>query len=151
MSYTSSIPFEAVPLRDLVVHGSDGRVGRHVDDFLRDGLGLSNYDRMALPGGPACFAGHPAAHVQQANVTEELRFLVEAHELERVVLITHQGCGFYRNRMKLPDDELERRQKADLQKAADAIREFTSIDNIQGFFLRIADDDAVSFEPVALT
>ena len=80
------MPFEAVPLRDAVIHSSDGRVGRHVDDFLSNGLGLTNYDRVALPGGPACFAGHPAAHVQQANVVEELRFLVEAHELERVVL-----------------------------------------------------------------
>lgn len=150
MSYSCAIPYESRRLHAAAIYCSDGRVGEHFDDFLANGLHLPHYDRVALPGGAACLAGHTAAFVQQASVAEELKFLVDVHELERVVLIAHQGCGFYRASLKLPDGLLEGQQRTDLAAAARTVREVTGIERVEGWFLRIDDAQAVSFEPVPL-
>lgn len=149
MTYQSPLPYEPRRLRAAAIYCSDGRVGEHFDDFLHNGLGLPHYDRVALPGGPACLAGHPGAHVEQDGVARELRFLVEAHELQRVVLIAHQGCAFYRVQFGLPDGLLEGQQRADLALAAAKVRDITGIPRVDGWFLRLT-EGRVSFEPVPL-
>ncbi len=149
MSYASPFPYEARRLHAAAIYCSDGRVGEHFDDFLQNSLDLPHYDRVALPGGSACLAGHPAAFVQQASVAEELRFLVEVHELERVVLIAHQGCGFYRAALQLPDGLLEGQQRTDLAAAARTVRQITGLEDVEGWFLRVT-DTAVTFESVPL-
>ncbi len=151
MTYSSPLRYQPRRLHAAAIYCSDGRVGEHFDDFLAHGLDLPHYDRVALPGGAACLAGHPAAFVQQASVAEELRFLVEVHELQRVVLVAHQGCGFYRASLKLPDGLLEGQQRTDLAAAARTIRAVTGITDVEAWFLRVADDDAsVTFESVPL-
>ena len=74
------------------VYCSDGRIGEHFDDFLQNGLGLPRYDRVALPGGPACLAGYDEAKVEQVGIVDELKFLIDAHKLLRIVLIQHDHC-----------------------------------------------------------
>ena len=65
------------------------------------GSKLPRYDRLALPGGPACLAtSFPVYHAEQA-VIEQLRFLVQVHLLERVILIAHQDCAFYTERLHI--------------------------------------------------
>ena len=39
------------------IYCSDGRFGEQMDEFLHQGLGLPRYDRLAVPGGPACCSG----------------------------------------------------------------------------------------------
>ena len=151
VSYNSPLPYIVHRLHVAAIYCSDGRVGKHFDDFLQAGLNLPHYDRVALPGGAACLADHAAAHVQQASVAEELKFLVEVHELERVVLIAHQGCGFYRAALGLPDGLLEGQQRMDLAAAARTVRTITGIDRVEGWFLRVDErHGTVSFEPVPL-
>src|SRR5688572_30457317 len=59
-STTTATPFRSLVRYDpqrmhvAAMYCSDGRVGDHFDDFLQNGLGLPRYDRIALPGGPAC-------------------------------------------------------------------------------------------------
>src|SRR5207253_1877660 len=118
-------------------------------DFLQNGLGLPRYDRVALPGGPACLAGYDEAKVEQVGIVDELRFLIEAHSLTRLVLIQHQACAFYTARLKVSDSQLELLQRADLVRAAYFIRHVTPLERIDAFFARRA-DDAVVFEPVAI-
>jgi hypothetical protein len=43
----------------------------------------------------------PDGHLYQATRTQ-LDFLVRVHELERIVLITHYGCAFYRELLREP-------------------------------------------------
>ena len=59
-------------LAAAALHCSDGRVGAHFDDFLHNGLSLPRYDRVSLPGGPACLAGHPQAHLEEQGVVAEI-------------------------------------------------------------------------------
>ncbi|MFO0980736.1 MAG: hypothetical protein U1E76_03135 [Planctomycetota bacterium] len=64
-----------------------------------------------------------------------LRFLIAAHELERVVLIAHQDCGFYRRRLGLVPIELEPQQRGDLEQAARRLQAFGAL-RVDAFFAR---------------
>ncbi|MCE9590852.1 MAG: hypothetical protein K8S99_10045 [Planctomycetes bacterium] len=134
--YESRIPYESARIHAAAVYCSDGRVGEQFDDFLQNGLGLPRYDRLALPGGPACLAGHTEAHMEEQGILDELKFLVDVHGLKRVVLIAHQGCAFYSQRLILPEQYLESQQVIDLVKSADYIRRLTGIKQIDAFFAR---------------
>ncbi len=143
--YDSPLAYERARIGAAAIYCSDGRVGEHFDDFLQNGLRLPRYDRVALPGGAACLAGHPQAHVAEQGVVDELKFLVDVHQLRRVVLIAHQGCAFYTERLQLSDRRLELVQRADLVRAASFVRRVTGIDDVQGYFARLTDSN-IRFE-----
>jgi hypothetical protein len=145
--YESALPYEHARIRAAAIYCSDGRVGEHFDDFLQNGLGLPRHDRVALPGGPACLAGHPQAHLEEQGVVDELKFLVEVHGLKRVVLMAHQSCAFYAERLHLKDRRLELVQRADLVRAAAVVRRVTAIDAVEGYFARLT-DGRIRFERV---
>ena len=112
-AFESSIRFDVKRIRAAAVSCSDGRFGEQCDDFLHNGLQLPRYDRLAVPGGAACLAGHFAAYREEQAAIEELRFLVEVHGLEQVILIAHDNCAFYRERLAVLPFELESRQTED--------------------------------------
>lgn len=147
MNYESRIQYEAHRIHAAAIYCSDGRLGEHFDDFLQNGLSLPRYDRVALPGGPACLAGHPEATLEEQGVADELKFLTEVHKLRRVVLITHQACAFYAARMALKEPRLELVQRADLVRAAAEVHRVTGLDRIEGYFARHVENRVV-FEPV---
>jgi hypothetical protein len=147
LRYESPLPYEQARIRAAAIYCSDGRVGEHFDDFLQNGLGLPRHDRVALPGGPACLAGHPQAHLEEQGVVDELKFLVEVHGLKRVVLMAHQSCAFSAERLQLRDRRLELVQRADLVRAAAVVRRVTGIDAVEGYFARLT-EGSVRFERV---
>ena len=145
--YKSPIAYERARIRAAAIYCSDGRVGEHFDDFLHAGLSLPRYDRVALPGGPVCLAGHPEASLEEHGVVDELRFLVEVHELRRLVLIAHEGCAFYAARLKLEGRRMELVQRADLVRAAAYAARVTGLSEIDAYFARNTDGTLV-FERV---
>lgn len=147
MRYESRLPYEKTRIHAAAIYCSDGRLGEHFDDFLQNGLGLPRYDRLTLPGGPGCLAGHPQACLEQNGVVDELKFLVEVHGLKRVVLIAHQGCAFYVARLELKEPRLELMQKADLVRAASFVHRVTGVDAIEAYYARHV-EDRVQFECV---
>jgi hypothetical protein len=122
-TFTSSLPFEAERVGAAAVYCADGRFGDQMDEFLHLGLGLPRYDRVAVPGGAACLADHIQAMRERSALERQLRFLIEAHELTRVVLIAHQDCGFYKT-VRWRAASLEAQQFADLARAADRLRAY---------------------------
>jgi hypothetical protein len=147
MCFESSIRYDHARIHAAALYCSDGRVGEQFDDFLQNGLSLPRYDRLCLPGGPACLAGHPQTTLEEQGVLDELNFLVEVHKLRRIVLIAHQGCAFYGTRLHLSEPRLELVQRADLVRAAAFVHRVTGLDAIEGYFARLV-DGRVSFEPV---
>lgn len=146
-NFTSQIPYERSRIRSAAIYCSDGRVGEHFDDFLQNGLLLPRYDRVALPGGPACLAGHPQTTLEQQGVVDELKFLVEVHGLQRVVLIAHEGCAFYASRLQLADRRMELVQRADLVRAAAFIARVSELKQIDAYFARLV-EGKIEFVPV---
>jgi hypothetical protein len=145
--YESKYPYEKSRIHAAAIYCSDGRVGEHFDEFLQVGLGLPRYDRVALPGGPACLAGHSQAHLEEQGVIDELKFLVEVHKLNRVVLIAHEGCAFYSTRLALADRRMELVQRADLVRSAAFVQRVSGVASIDAYFARIC-EHAVRFERV---
>ena len=148
--YQSGIRYNPERIHAAAVYCSDGRMGEFFDDFLQSGLGLPRYDRLALPGGPASLAGHTEAHVAEQGVVDELKFLVNVHQLERVVLIAHQGCAFYATRLQLPEPFLEQQQRIDLLKAKQFVSRITGISNIDAYFANREGDGHVKFIQVQM-
>ncbi|MBC7833544.1 MAG: hypothetical protein H7Y88_00405 [Phycisphaerales bacterium] len=145
--YESRLPYDESRIHAAAIYCSDGRLGEHFDDFLQNGLNLPRYDRVALPGGPACLAGHPQAHLEEQGVVDELKFLVEFHGLTRIVLVAHQGCAFYSERLELKERRMELVQKADLVRAAAFVQRVTSVSAIEAHFARF-EEGRIRFESV---
>ena len=149
VAFTSSVGFDQKRIHAAAIYCSDGRFGEAFDEFLMKGLGLPKVDRVALPGGPAALAGYSQARLAESGVVDEVKFLVEAHELDRVILIQHGGCAFYKARLEVRDESLEQLQKADLARAAYTVRHAINVTNIEGYFAR-PDPDGIMFEKVEL-
>ncbi len=148
-AYQSPVQYDEQRIRAAAVYCSDGRVGEHFDDFLQNGLGLPRYDRVALPGGPARLAGYDDDTIATRGVMDELKFLVEAHGLTRVILIQHQGCAFYRMRREVDGDALRPLQEDDLVRAVEAIRDYTGLQQVDCYFAKLT-DEGISFVPVPI-
>lgn len=119
--FTSDLPFEATRIEAVAIYCSDGRMGEQFDDFLYGGLDLPRYDRLSVPGGAACLAGHFAAYREGDALAGQLEFLITAHHLQRVVLIAHENCAFYIERLGMSPIDLVQKQQADLAKAAERV------------------------------
>lgn len=150
MSSSGFLPsqkFEHERIGAVAIYCSDGRYNEQFDEFLHVHLKLPRYDRLVIPGGPAALAGHFAAHRDEEPLVEQLRFLIEAHDLDTVVLIAHQGCGYYRKRLMVSDARLHNQQIEDLDKAADRIRTISRKVEVTGYIATLA-DGRVAIEPV---
>lgn len=146
--YTSSEPFEADRIHALAIYCSDGRYGEQFDDFLQQHLNLPRYDRLAVPGGPACLAGHYGLENQLAGIRDQIKFLIEAHGLEHVVLIQHYGCAFYSVAFRETDPAaLEPPQDNDLALAKAEVLKIDPSLKVSTVFARLI-DNAVRFEQV---
>jgi hypothetical protein len=107
-----------------------------MDEFLHQGLGISRYDCLAVPGGAGCLAGHFAAWREEEAVSFQLNFLIEIHALHRILLIAHPDCGFYGKRLRLFGSEIEEAQRRDIGTAAHRIRSLAPHLEIEGFVSR---------------
>jgi hypothetical protein len=147
--YRNSMRFDENRIRAAAIYCSDGRFGEHFDDFLHNALALPRYDRLAVPGGAACLAGHFLAHREEEAMLEQVRFLIKAHEIERVVLIAHQDCAFYTERLHTSPLRLASQQQEDMQAAAQRVRSFAPGMLVEAFFAWRHADGTIRFELLA--
>ncbi len=87
--YKSRYPWNRMRPNILVVACSDGRLQENLDDFLQGHLGITHYDRLYLPGGPGALASSGIEFMRSDAARRECHFLVEAHNVEEVILIFH--------------------------------------------------------------
>ena len=144
--YTSPTPYHAERIYAAAMYCSDGRIGDQIDDFLHHGTGFPRYDRLVCPGGPVALSGRLLALWDARGVEEQLRFLVEVHDIKSVVLVAHEGCAYYAHRLALPAGQVESAQREDLRRAADAIVRLASGVTVARYFARHA-GTAIRFEP----
>lgn len=144
-SYASPVPFDDQRIQAAAVYCSDGRFGQQFDDLLVGGLNLPRYDRLAVPGGAACLASHFQTYREEQAIAEQLRFLVEVHQLRQVVLIAHENCAFYSVRLRISPLQLESKQRDDMRKAMDRVRSIRADIIVDAWFARLEGDE-VQFE-----
>lgn len=107
----------------LAFYCSDGRFTRAVEE-LASHLGEDRVDVMSLPGGPGLLDAWTSTSVLETHlVAEASSFLIVGHHIRTVLLIAHEGCGFYARRYADLAEELRRgRQVDDLGRAAEFLR-----------------------------
>ena len=133
--YLSKEAFDENRVGAAAVYCSDGRFGEQMDEFLHAGLGLPRYDRVAVPGGSACMAGHLMVYHEKNAMEGQLSFLIESHGLSRVVLIAHENCGFYKG-LWTGGKSVEQQQAEDLKKATEQIRSRHPQVKVEAYFAR---------------
>jgi carbonic anhydrase len=144
----NSIPFDASHPKALAMYCSDGRFTRAVEALLR-GIGHQRLDTMTLPGGPALLCTSAANLSEVDTFSRAAHFLIEAHEIAEVVLVAHQGCGYYRNRYsRLPAPQIERLQLEHLGAATKVLQRRHPELVVRRYYARV-DGGAVSFEELA--
>ncbi len=130
--YVSSLPYDEQRVGAAAIYCSDGRFGEQMDEFLHNSLGLPRYDRVAVPGGAACLAGHLMVYHEAQALDRQLSFLITAHALTRIVMIAHDNCGFYKG-LWLRETTVEKQQAMDLRKAAEHILAHHSKVRVEGY------------------
>ena len=118
--FTSTERWHPERIGALALYCSDGRWGDAFDEFCHKHLQIPRYDRWAVPGGPAVLVD--GGDVVSRAAFEQIDFLVRAHELEQVVIITHYGCAHYAERLNQPPRECLPAQFADVHAAAALLR-----------------------------
>lgn len=93
----SKATFDPTHPNALAVYCSDGRFTDAVEELLHS-LGHPRLDTMTLPGGPALFELTTADFAALEATRSAAQFLVRGHAIEHVVLLAHEGCGYYRSR-----------------------------------------------------
>lgn len=133
--FRTSEPWNEQRIRALAMYCSDGRWGDAFDDFCHRSLLIPRYDRFAVPGGPAwltAWTGSADAsrdkHARrQRNLSvaawDQLGLLIHVHEIQRIVLVGHYGCAFYREKLKKEADDCLPVQMADLRRAREAVKQ----------------------------
>jgi hypothetical protein len=147
--FTSTIPFDEARIRAAAITCSDGRYGEQMDEFLHQHLRLPRYDRLAIPGGPACLSGRLAVFWEGRSAEQQLEFLYRVHGLERLVLIAHHNCAFYRDWLKVGPAEIESQQRDDLHRAGAVARRVNPTLVVEAYHARRV-EALVRFDPVPL-
>jgi hypothetical protein len=147
--FNSTIPWDQARIHAASIYCSDGRFGEQMDEFLHQGLGLPRYDRLAVPGGPACLSGALSVFWESHSAERQLDFLCHVHKLERLIMIAHEGCAFYLEWLKVKPEEFAARQMEDVKRAATRVRQTQPTLKVDAYVAR-RQDARVWFEPIPI-
>jgi len=145
--FQSDIQWTDQRIKAAAVYCSDGRFGEQWDDFLYNVLKLPCYDRLGVPGGPGALIQRDKTAAEFDAATRQMGFLLDAHDINRVVLIQHIGCAFYGVYLGVPEDQREQQQRDDLARAIEHLLNLAPHITIDSYVARVV-DGLVRFYPV---
>jgi len=126
------------------VYCSAARYQQHFAEFLADGLKLDDYSLIAVPGGVQVLTLLDYLPKFSWAVWRWTKFLVDADEPPRVILIGHEGCRWYKH--LYPSAGIERIAD-DLRRAAKGVQERFPRVRVE-LYLALTDKDGhIVFEP----
>lgn len=147
--FVAKVPYQASHPSALALYCSDGRFTEAVEELFRS-LGHERLDTMTMPGGPGLFNVWIAGMGDSGAVTGGARFLIEAHAIRRVLLIAHEGCGFYRKHLSgRTAEQIRAQQEEDLHTASRALASARPGLRIDAYYAMVAGEH-VSFLPLTM-
>jgi hypothetical protein len=118
----ATVPFEAKHPHALAMYCSDGRFTDAIEELLH-GLGHPRLDTLTIPGGPALLDLTSSTLGGVEVMRSAASFLIKSHHITQVVLLGHEGCGYYKARFPYESAEaMRRRQLNDLTQSARWLR-----------------------------
>jgi len=100
VSFTSETAYDASHPTALAVYCSDGRFTSAIEELLRH-LGHPRLDTLTIPGGPGLLQHKTSGYSDCDTFSRSAEFLIREHHIKVVVLLAHEGCGYYAR--KFPD------------------------------------------------
>jgi hypothetical protein len=146
--FTSVERWNSERIGALALYCSDGRWGDAFDDFCHNHLLIPRYDRWAVPGGPAWLAVREEREDFAQAAREQLDFLVRAHALNRILLITHFGCAVYAHRLGKSAPACLPSQVEDIRLASAVLRRWYPGIRVEGYLAMRKDETAPSPRPL---
>lgn len=138
VTLSSTLPFDAAHPHALALYCSDGRFTEAIESLLH-GLGHPRLDTITLPGGPALLNLLNSGFADLETVSSALSFLVRGHAITHVFLLAHEGCGYYKSRMRGGTAAaIAKAQRVDLGVASRLIKERHRDVTIQSWYARPA-------------
>jgi hypothetical protein len=125
----------------LAIFCSDERFIRPTIAFLEKSLEITSCDIMVLPGGPEFIAKG------SVGIIKRLELLTDAHNIQEIILISHEDCGYYKRIFKNDHpDSLYERQVTDMNTAIKVLKASFPNTAIKGYYCKIKDKKAVIFD-----
>jgi hypothetical protein len=149
--FVASSPYEPSHPSALALYCSDGRFTEAVEELLHS-LGHARLDTLTMPGGPGLLNLWLSGMTDSMAVASGAKFLIEGHKIQRVILIAHEGCGYYRRQLaNLAPTEIRRKQEEDLRTAANILLPARSGLRVDAYYARTtAAKGRVAFDPVGM-
>ena len=153
MTYQCQSRLQRSKTEVLVIHCSDHRFQGGMREFLDEGLGLhANYDSLVVPGGPQCLVELQSLPKFAWASRKWSRTLIELHGLQRLVLIAHQDCGWYKWLAKWDPTPgaVRQKQEEDLRAANEAARALEPRLSVDLLYAGWDSSDAITVESISL-
>ena len=141
--FAAKVPYDASHPSALALYCSDGRFTDSVEELLRS-LGHARLDTLTMPGGPGLFNLWTAGMTDSTSVASAARFLIEGHKLQRVIVIAHEGCGYYRKQLagRTPA-QIRVQQEDDLRLATRELGGARSALRVDAYYARVSEGHVV--------
>jgi hypothetical protein len=153
--YRSNQQWNSERPRILVIACSDGRLQEEVDAFLLKHLHIAHYDRLYLPGGPGALAYSGGELSRAAQQRRECLFLIQAHKIERVILLFHgpsadgpdvASCADYARKLPgISAAQIRAQQEADVVELVRWRGEWGGRAHLHAYRCEITAEDGVQF------
>ena len=140
-------PFDPTHPHALAVYCSDGRFTEAIEELLH-GLGHARLDTLTVPGGPALLDLTSSNLGAVDMMREAATFLIRGHRITHVVLLGHEGCGYYKARFPYESlDAMRRRQLDDLRQASRWVS--TTHDELTvAIYFATPEEERLRFDPI---
>jgi len=116
MTTYRSMPVANNPSRVVVIHCSDPRYQPHFQDFLRTGLGLTQYGLIAIPGGAQMLSPSESHDALRHQGAVWFDFMANLMSAQRCIFIGHADCRWYLENLIAPEAScLKETQERDLR------------------------------------
>ena len=145
--YASKASRATTPNQALAIHCSDHRFQDAFREFLSEGLGLSSYSIIAIPGG-GNFTSLVEIMPKFAKAGyQSLSFMIKRTGARRIILIGHQDCLFFKDNLQyyFTESDLHEKQCASLRRAGLTLRERFETVTVEVYFADAGDDNRIQF------
>ncbi|HEV8365427.1 MAG TPA: hypothetical protein VGQ52_18055 [Gemmatimonadaceae bacterium] len=142
----------------LVIACSDGRLQEPTDEFLARSLGVRQYDRLYVAGGGGALSPSGRDFLRAQQLRRECRFLVDAHEIEEIVLLFHGPssdgppeamCADYRRKLpQLAVSRLRDQQQRDADELMSRCDEWAGSARVRVYRCETTATGALEFVPL---
>ena len=157
-SFRSHFQWDPTRPHILVIACSDGRLQEPTDEFLTRSLGVRQYDRLYVAGGGGALSPSGKDYLRAQQLRRECKFLVEAHDVEEIVLLFHGPaidgppeamCADYRRKLpQLAVTKLRDQQQRDAAELLMRRDEWAGSARVQVYRCETRADGGLEFVPL---